>query len=115
MKFKSFIEESKKFKDNDKVVLKEIKATDGNKEIEPYFFPRLFPQRNDLTVKSIKYFLGVENTDNSLLSKYLIDYEIKENEIKIVLSANVLTMYGDKWLLETIVFNVENKNKRRNI
>ena len=100
MKFKNFVEELKKLKDN-------------NKEIEPYFFPRLFSLRNNLTVKSIKYFLGIDNTDNNLLSKYLIDYEIKKNEIIIVLSANVFSMDGDKRILETIVFNIENKNKRR--
>jgi tRNA(Ile)-lysidine synthase TilS/MesJ len=106
--FESFMKELLKQKTDAKLSLQKIITINHMGEVvEPFFYLRLFPPHKYLTILSIRYFLDSVN--------YLIDYEFKEGQLKIVLAANVMRMDEIQFIEETIIFEIIKKEEDHEI
>jgi hypothetical protein len=79
----------------------------GN-EHDPFFYPCFFPPEKPITIRALKYYLGLDvDIEKNSLPEYLVDYQITDDEIKFVFAGSTLIMGKSTRITETIVYKIK--------
>jgi hypothetical protein len=103
------IKDINRFSDEIEIEPIEVMTLDehGN-EHDPFFYPCFFPPEKPITIRALKYYLGLDvDIEKNSLPEYLVDYQITDDEIKFVFAGSTLIMGKPTSITETIVYKIK--------